>query len=114
MTVAYIYIRASYFLIKQKINNSKKNYIKFAIPVAKHTAEYVSKCYLEEILSVWDFIKGFYRYEYVFWRLNKNYFKNFANFILRFHSLSRKLRVQRREIDITHNQNNLASKVKGT
>jgi hypothetical protein len=41
MTVAYIYIlhiRGSYFLIKQKMNKSKKNYIKIAMPVAKHTA----------------------------------------------------------------------------
>lgn len=40
MPVAYIYIRGSYFLIKQKMNKSKKNYIKIAMPVAKHTAEY--------------------------------------------------------------------------
>jgi hypothetical protein len=44
MLVTYIYIhtyiRGSYFLIKQKMNQSKKN-IKFAMPVAKHTAEYV-------------------------------------------------------------------------
>jgi hypothetical protein len=49
MPVAYIYIRGSYFLIKQKINKSKKNYIKFAMPVAKHTAEYASKFCLEGI-----------------------------------------------------------------
>jgi hypothetical protein len=66
MPVAYIYIRGSYFLIKQKINKSKKNYIKFAMPVAKHRAEYASKFCLEGIFSVWDFIKGFCRYEYVF------------------------------------------------
>jgi hypothetical protein len=65
MPVAYIYIRGSYFLIKQKMNKSKKNYIKFAMPAAKHTAEYASKCCLEGILSAGDFIKGFYRYEYV-------------------------------------------------
>ena len=57
MPVAYIYIythtyiRGSYFLIKQKMNKSKKNYIKIAMPVAKHTAEYASKCCLEGILS---------------------------------------------------------------
>jgi hypothetical protein len=38
------------------MNKSKKNYIKFAVPVAKHTAEYASKCCLEGILSAWDFI----------------------------------------------------------
>jgi hypothetical protein len=37
--VAYIHIRGSYFLIKQKMNKSKKNYIKFAMPVARHMAE---------------------------------------------------------------------------
>ena len=41
----------AYFLIKQKMNKSKKNYIKIAIPVAKHTAEHASKCCLEGILS---------------------------------------------------------------
>jgi hypothetical protein len=52
MPVAYIYIRGSYFLIKEKMNeNEKKNYIKIAMPVAKHTAEYASKFCLEEILS---------------------------------------------------------------
>jgi hypothetical protein len=51
MTVALIYIRGSYFLIKQKMNKSKKNYIKIAMPMAKHKAEYVSKCCLEGILS---------------------------------------------------------------
>jgi hypothetical protein len=56
MPVACIYIRGSYFLIKQKINKSKKNYTKFTMPVAKHTAEYASKCCLEGILYVWDFI----------------------------------------------------------
>jgi hypothetical protein len=35
MLVTYIYIRGSYFLIKQKMNKFKKN-IKFALPVAKH------------------------------------------------------------------------------
>jgi hypothetical protein len=63
MAVAYIYIyiyihththiRRSYFLIKQKISKSKKNYIKIAMPVAKHTAEYAWKSCLEGILSVW-------------------------------------------------------------
>jgi hypothetical protein len=56
------------------MNNSQKSYIKFAMPVAKHTAEYASKCCLEGILSAWDFIKGFYSYEYVFWRLKQFYF----------------------------------------
>jgi hypothetical protein len=55
------------------MNTSKKNYIKIAMPVAKHTAEYASKCCLKGILSAWDFIKGFYRYEYIYWRL-----KNFS------------------------------------
>jgi hypothetical protein len=63
MPVAYIYIQGSYFLLKQKMNKSKKNYIKFAMPVVKHTAEYASKFCLEGILNAWDFIKGFYRYE---------------------------------------------------
>jgi hypothetical protein len=58
MPVAYIYIRGSYFLLKQKINKFKKNCIKFAMPVEKQTAEYASKCCLEGILSAWDFIKG--------------------------------------------------------
>ena len=63
MPVAYIYIyiyiyihtliRGSYFLIKQKMYKSKKNFIKIAMPVAKHTAEYAWKCCLEGILSVW-------------------------------------------------------------
>jgi hypothetical protein len=66
MPVAYVYIRGSYFLIKQKMNKSKKKYIKFAMPVVKHRAEYASKCCLEGTLSAWDFIKSFYRYEYVF------------------------------------------------
>jgi hypothetical protein len=52
MTVAYIHIRGSYFLIKQKMNKSKKNYIKIAMPMAKHTAEYASKCCLEGILNL--------------------------------------------------------------
>jgi hypothetical protein len=33
------------------MNKSKKNYIKIAMPVAKHTVEYDSKCCLEGILS---------------------------------------------------------------
>jgi hypothetical protein len=66
MPVAYIYIWGNYFLIKQKMNKSRKNDIKFAMPVVKHTAEYASKCCLEGILSAWDFFKGFYTYEYVF------------------------------------------------
>jgi hypothetical protein len=60
------------------MNKSKKNYIKFAMPVAKHMAECASKYYLEGILSAWDFIKGFYRYEYVFWRLKQ--FSEFCQF----------------------------------
>jgi hypothetical protein len=36
MAAAYLYIRGSYFLIKQKMNKSKKNYIQIAMPVAKH------------------------------------------------------------------------------
>jgi cysteinyl-tRNA synthetase len=36
---------------KAKMYKSKKNYIKFAMPVAKHTAEHASKCCLEGILS---------------------------------------------------------------
>jgi hypothetical protein len=52
MTVAYIYIEGSYFLIKQNMNKPKKKYIKIAMPMAKHTAEYASKCCLEGILSV--------------------------------------------------------------
>ena len=47
----YIYVCGSYFLIKQKMNKSKKNYVKIAMPVAKHMAEYASKCCLEGILS---------------------------------------------------------------
>jgi hypothetical protein len=62
------------------MNKSKKNYIKFAMPVAKHTAEYDSKCYLEGILSAWDFIKGFCRYEYAFWRLKQFFFSEFCQF----------------------------------
>jgi hypothetical protein len=53
------------------MTKSKKNYIKFVMPVAKHTAEYALKCYLEGILSAWDFINGFYRYEYIFRRLKQ-------------------------------------------
>jgi hypothetical protein len=52
MPVAYIYIRGSYFLIKQKMNKSKKNYFKIAMPLAKLVAEYASKYCLEGILSV--------------------------------------------------------------
>jgi hypothetical protein len=67
------------------MNKSKKNYIKFAMPVEKHMAEYSSKFCLEGILSAWDFIKGFYRYEYVFWHLKQFFsFQNFDNFMLRF------------------------------
>jgi hypothetical protein len=33
------------------MNKSKKNYIKIAMPVAKHTAEYASKCCLDGLLS---------------------------------------------------------------
>jgi cysteinyl-tRNA synthetase len=43
MPVAYIYIYIhpeKLLLMKQKMNKSKKNYIKIAMPVAKHTAEY--------------------------------------------------------------------------
>ena len=40
MPVAYIYIWGSYFLIKQKMNKPKKNYIKISMPVAKYMAEY--------------------------------------------------------------------------
>jgi len=48
------------------VNKYKKNYIKIAMPVAKHTAEYASKCCLEGILIALNFMKGFYRYEYAF------------------------------------------------
>jgi hypothetical protein len=59
-----IYIHPGKLLFnKEKINKSKKNYIKFAMPVAKHAAEYASKCCLEGILSAWDFIKGINLYE---------------------------------------------------
>ena len=59
MPVAYIYththththIQGGYFLIKQKMNKSKKNHIKISMPMAKHTAEYVSECFSEGILS---------------------------------------------------------------
>jgi len=47
----YIHIRGSYLLIKQKMNKSKKNYTTIAMPVAKRTAEYASKCCVEGILS---------------------------------------------------------------
>jgi hypothetical protein len=40
------------------------------------------------------FIKGIYKYEYVFWRLKQFSFQNFANFILRIRSLSTKLWMQ--------------------
>jgi hypothetical protein len=81
MLAAYIYIRGSYFLIKQKMNKSKKNtYIKFSMPVAKRTAECASQCCLEGILNAWDFIKGFYSYEYVFWRLKQFFFPEFGQF----------------------------------
>jgi len=33
------------------MNKSKKNYITIAMPVAKRTAEYASKCCVEGILS---------------------------------------------------------------
>jgi hypothetical protein len=65
---------------REKMNKSKKNYIKFAMPVAKHTAAYASKCCLEAILSAWNFIKGVYRYEYVFWRLKQLLFSEFCLF----------------------------------
>jgi hypothetical protein len=35
----------------KKVNKYNTNYIIIAVPVAKHTAEYASKCCLEEILS---------------------------------------------------------------
>jgi isopropylmalate/homocitrate/citramalate synthase len=47
----HTYIRGSYFLIKQKLNKSKKNYFKIAMPLAKHMSEYASTCCLEGILS---------------------------------------------------------------
>jgi hypothetical protein len=62
------------------MNKSKINYIKFSMPVVKHRAEYASKCCLEGILSGWDFIKGFYRYEYVFWCLKQFLFSEFCQF----------------------------------
>jgi hypothetical protein len=92
------YIHPGKLLLKQNMDKSKKNYIKFAMPVVKHTAEYVPKCCLEGILSAWDFIKGFYRYEHVFWGLKPFLFSEFFYFIIRFRSLSRKLRMQRRQI----------------
>ena len=52
MPVTYIYIYI-YILIKQKMNKSNKSYIKFAMSVARHTAEYAWKCSLEGILSDW-------------------------------------------------------------
>jgi hypothetical protein len=36
MAVAYTHKRGSYFLIKQKMNTPKKDYIKIAMPIAKH------------------------------------------------------------------------------
>jgi hypothetical protein len=80
MPVAYRYIRGSYFLIKQKMNKSKKNYIKFAMPVAKHRLNMLLNA-AGGILSAWDFIKGFYRYEYVFWRLKQFFFSEFCRFL---------------------------------
>jgi hypothetical protein len=41
------------------------------MPVAKRRAECASKCCLEGILSAWDFIKGLYRYEYIYWCLKQ-------------------------------------------
>jgi hypothetical protein len=66
--------------MKQKINKSKKNYIKYVMPVAKHTAEYDSKCYLEGLLSAWDFFMGFYSYSNFFWRLKQFLFSEFCQF----------------------------------
>jgi hypothetical protein len=62
------------------MNNYKKNCIKIATPVAKRTAEYASKCCLEGLLSACDFMKGFYRYEYVFWYLKQFFFSEFCQF----------------------------------
>jgi len=56
------------------MNKSKKNYITIAMPVAKRTAEYASKCCVEGKLSAWDFLKGFYRYEYALWHLKQFFF----------------------------------------
>jgi hypothetical protein len=50
MPVAYIYL-GNLLFNKAKMNKSKKNYIKIAMPVAKHTAVYASKFCLEGILS---------------------------------------------------------------
>jgi hypothetical protein len=80
------------------MNKSEKNYIKIAMSVAKHTAEYASKCSLEGILCARDFINGFYIYEYAFYRFEQFSFQNVSNLILRFRSLSGKLRMQRRVI----------------
>jgi hypothetical protein len=80
MPVVCIYIRGSYFLIKQKMFKSNKDYIKFAMPVAKHSAEYASKCCLEGISSAWGFIKGFYKYDYDFWRLKQFFLSEFCQF----------------------------------
>jgi hypothetical protein len=55
---------------------SNKN-IKFDMPVAKHTAEYASKCCLEGILNAWDLIKV---YKYVFWPLKQFFFSEFCQF----------------------------------
>jgi hypothetical protein len=62
------------------VNKYKKNYIKIAMPVAKHMAEYASKCCLEGTLSAIDIMKGFYGYEYVFWRLKPFFFSEFYQF----------------------------------
>ena len=47
----YIYTGKLVFNKAKKVNKYKKNYIKIAMPVVKHTAEYASKCCLEGILS---------------------------------------------------------------
>jgi isopropylmalate/homocitrate/citramalate synthase len=75
----HIYIRGSYFLIKQKMNKSKKNYFKISMPLAKYMAEYATKCCLEGILSARYFIKGFYRYDYVFRCLKQFFFSEYYN-----------------------------------
>ena len=49
-TYIYIYIYTRKLLIN-KAKKSKINYIKIAMPVAKHTAEYASKCCVEGISS---------------------------------------------------------------
>jgi hypothetical protein len=80
------------------MKKSGENCIKIAMSVAKHTAEYVSNCSLEGILCARDFINGFYIYEYDFRLLEQFSFQYVSNFILRFRSLSGKLRMQRRDI----------------